>query len=123
MNSERESAHSGDFLAVLAGTSDPRTGTLTQVVTDPAGCHLTLSYWLHVDTAETASDISYDDLKVWANGKLERQITNLSAKPGNHLDDFRRVRIRRAGGHDLPSSFPRMLACKPLSPLTTSSSL
>ena len=41
------------------------TDTLAQTVTLPTGCsNDTLSFWLHVDTAETTTTTKYDTLKL-----------------------------------------------------------
>ncbi|WP_042378354.1 putative Ig domain-containing protein [Streptacidiphilus melanogenes] len=64
-NSSNEPAHSGSWDAWLDGYGTTHTDTLAQTVTVPAGCTNTaLSFWLHVDTAETSTTTAYDTLKV-----------------------------------------------------------
>ncbi|MBM9505258.1 putative Ig domain-containing protein [Streptomyces sp. KK5PA1] len=65
-NSSSEAAHSGSWKAWMDGYGSTHTDTLSQSVTVPAGCTTaSLSYWLHIDTAETGST-AYDTLKLQA---------------------------------------------------------
>ncbi len=58
-------AHGGTRVAWLNGYGSARTETLSQAVTVPAGCSTyTLSFWLHIDSAETTTSTAYDTLKV-----------------------------------------------------------
>ncbi|MFG2825825.1 M1 family aminopeptidase [Kitasatospora sp. NPDC048365] len=62
-NSTSQAAHSGSWKAWLDGYGSSHTDTLTQSVTLPAGCTTaSLSFWLHVDTAETTTSTAYDKL-------------------------------------------------------------
>jgi hypothetical protein len=64
-NGGKEAAHSGSWDAWLDGTGTTRTDTLSQTVSLPAGCTTySLSYWLHIDTAETTTSKVYDKLTV-----------------------------------------------------------
>ncbi|WP_225825406.1 immune inhibitor A [Streptomyces naphthomycinicus] len=59
-----EAARSGSYKAWLNGYGSAHTDTLAQSVTIPAGCtSATLSFYLHVDTAETTTSTAYDTLK------------------------------------------------------------
>jgi PKD repeat protein len=61
----QEPAHSGTRDAWLDGYGTTHTDTLSQTVTLPTGCSsYNLSFWLHVDTAETSTTTAYDTLKV-----------------------------------------------------------
>lgn len=80
-SSAAEPAHEGNGLALLDGTSDPRTDVLGQTVTIPSGCRAVLSFWLHVDSAEVGS-IAYDALNLRANDRFQFQATNLDSAPG-----------------------------------------
>jgi hypothetical protein len=63
-NSSSEPPHSGSWDAWLDGYGSAHTDTLSQQVTIPASASTaTLSFWLHVDTAETGTT-AYDTLKV-----------------------------------------------------------
>ncbi|MFJ9820399.1 hydrolase [Streptomyces sp. NPDC101151] len=59
-----EAARTGSYKAWLNGYGSAHTDTLAQSVTIPAGCtSATLSFYLHVDTAETTTSTAYDTLK------------------------------------------------------------
>ncbi|MGW3208504.1 hydrolase [Streptomyces sp. NPDC001135] len=59
-----EAARTGSYKAWLNGYGSAHTDTLSQSVTVPAGCtSATLSFYLHVDTAETTTSTAYDTLK------------------------------------------------------------
>lgn len=61
----QEPPHSGSWDAWLDGYGSTHTDTLSQTVTLPAGCSTyNLSFWLHIDTAETTATTKYDTLKV-----------------------------------------------------------
>jgi hypothetical protein len=63
-NSSSEPPHSGSWDAWLDGYSSAHTDTLSQSVTIPSGCNTsTLSFWLHVDTAQTGTS-AVDTLQV-----------------------------------------------------------
>ncbi|MEY9836298.1 putative Ig domain-containing protein [Streptacidiphilus sp. EB103A] len=60
-----EPPHAGSWDAWLDGYGSAHTDTLAQAVTLPSGCgSYALSFWLHVDTAETSTTTAYDTLKV-----------------------------------------------------------
>jgi hypothetical protein len=64
-NSTFEAAHSGSWKAWLNGYGSVHTDTLLQPVTIPANAtNAALSFWLHIDTAETTTTIVYDTLKL-----------------------------------------------------------
>jgi hypothetical protein len=64
-NSSTEPPHGGSWDAWLNGYGTTHTDTMSQAVTLPAGCSTySLSFWLHVDTAETSTTSSYDTLAV-----------------------------------------------------------
>ncbi|MET9449959.1 hydrolase [Streptomyces cinerochromogenes] len=64
-NDTGEAARTGSYKAWLNGYGSAHTDTLAQSVTIPAGCtSATLSFYLHVDTAETTTSTAYDTLKV-----------------------------------------------------------
>ena len=61
-NDSSEPPHSGSYDAWLDGYGSTHTDTLSQQVTLPSGCtSYSLSYWLHVDTAEPTTT-AYDTL-------------------------------------------------------------
>ena len=64
-NSSSESSRTGSYYAWLDGYGTATTDTLSQSVTVPSGCTTAaLSFYLHVDTAETSTSTAYDTLKV-----------------------------------------------------------
>jgi hypothetical protein len=59
----KEPARTGSFVAWLDGYGVTHTDTLSQTVTLPSGCtNYSLTYWLHIDTAETSST-AFDTMK------------------------------------------------------------
>jgi Bacterial Ig domain len=70
-NSTGEAAHSGSWKAWMDGYGATHTDTLSQTVTLPSTLtSASLTFWLHIDTAETTTTTAFDTLKV--------QITNTS---------------------------------------------
>jgi hypothetical protein len=62
-NNATEPPHSGSWDAWLDGYGTTHTDTLAQTVTIPAATtQATLSFWLHIDTAETTTTTAYDTL-------------------------------------------------------------
>lgn len=63
--SSAEPPRSGSWDAWLDGYGTTTTDTLAQATTLPGGCATdSLSFWLHIDTAETTASTAYDTLKV-----------------------------------------------------------
>ncbi|MEH1100742.1 M28 family peptidase [Micromonospora sp. CPCC 205561] len=82
-NDSRQPARSGSYKAWLLGYGSARTETLSQSVSIPAGCaRYTLSFWLHVDTAETSSSTAYDRLVVQVGSATIATYSNLNAAAG-----------------------------------------
>jgi Putative Ig domain/PLD-like domain len=64
-DNSKEPPHSGTWDAWLDGYGKTTTDTLSQAVTLPSSCTTdSLSFWLHIDTAETSKTTAYDTLKV-----------------------------------------------------------
>jgi hypothetical protein len=81
-NSSSQAAHAGSWKAWLDGYGSAHTDTLAQTVTIPAGCSgATLSFWLHVDTAETGST-AFDKLTVAARGSTLATYSNVNGTSG-----------------------------------------
>jgi PLD-like domain/Putative Ig domain len=60
-----EPPHSGKWDAWLDGYDRATTDTLSQAVSIPSGCSTyQLSYWLHIDTAQTTTTTAYDTMTV-----------------------------------------------------------
>ncbi|WP_435842891.1 putative Ig domain-containing protein [Streptomyces lavendulae] len=81
-NGSGEAAHSGSWKAWLNGYGSTHTDSLSQSVTLPAGCHATLSFYLHIDTAETTTATAYDKLTVQANSTTLASYSNLNKNTG-----------------------------------------
>ncbi|MEV5386842.1 hydrolase [Streptomyces sp. NPDC052721] len=74
-----EAARTGSYKAWLNGYGSAHTDTLAQSVTIPAGCtSATLSFSLHVDTAETTTSTAYDTLKAQVLGSSGTVLSTLA---------------------------------------------
>jgi len=64
-NSTAEPPHSGSWDAWLDGYGTTHTDTATQTVTIPStATSATLTFWLHIDTAETTTTTAFDTFKI-----------------------------------------------------------
>jgi Putative Ig domain len=82
-NGAGETAHSGNWYAWLDGFGTTHTDTLAQTVTIPAGCTGTsVSFWLHIDTAETSTTTAIDKLTITANSTTIATFSNLNHAAG-----------------------------------------
>ncbi len=64
-NSSSEAAHGGSWKAWLDGYGSSHTDTLyQQVALDPTATAATLTFWLHIDTAETTTTAANDTLSL-----------------------------------------------------------
>ena len=81
-NGSGETAHSGTHFAWLDGYGTTHTDTVSQTVTLPAGCHASLSFWLHIDTAETSTTTQFDKLTVKLGSTTLATFSNLNAISG-----------------------------------------
>jgi Zn-dependent metalloprotease len=81
-SSSGEPARTGSWKAWLDGYGTTHTDTLSQSVAVPAGCHATLSFYLHVDTAETTTSTAYDKLTLTTNGTSKATYSNLNKASG-----------------------------------------
>ncbi|WP_405062889.1 M4 family metallopeptidase [Kribbella sp. NBC_01505] len=77
--------HGGTKNAWLDGYGTTHTDTLSQSVTIPAGCHGTLSFYLHIDSAETTTTVQYDKLTVKAGSTTLATYSNLNKASGYTL--------------------------------------
>jgi len=88
-NSTSQPARSGSWKAWLDGYGSTHTDTLTQSVTIPAGCtSATLSFYLHIDSAETTTSIAYDKLTVKLGTTTLATYSNLNKASGYSLKSF-----------------------------------
>jgi hypothetical protein len=94
-NSTFEAAHTGLWKAWLNGYGSVHTDTLWQQVSIPAtATSANLSFWRHIDTAETTTTTAYDTLKVQirnSSGAVLATLatySNLNAAAGYTQDSF-----------------------------------
>ncbi len=80
--SQGQPTHGGTWNAWLDGYGRTHTDTLSQSVTIPAGCHATLTFWLHIDTAETSTSTQFDKLTVQAGTTTLGTFSNLNKATG-----------------------------------------
>ncbi|AUY54618.1 S53 family peptidase [Streptomyces sp. CB01881] len=86
-NSGSEAAHAGSWKSWLDGYGSTHTDTLSQSVTVPQGCRATLSFYLHIDTAESGSTV-YDKLTVQAGSTTLATFSNVNAAAGYTLRSY-----------------------------------
>jgi hypothetical protein len=88
-NGPSEPAHSGTWDAWLDGYGTTHTDTLSQSITIPAGCTTyTLSFWLHIDTAETTTTTQFDKLTVQMGSTTIATFSNLDHASGYSQKTF-----------------------------------
>jgi kumamolisin len=86
--SQGEATHAGTWNAWLDGYGTTHTDTVTQSVAIPAGCHATLSFFLHIDTAETTTTTAFDKLTVKAGSTTLATYSNLNSATGYSSKTF-----------------------------------
>jgi len=88
-NGPSEPAHGGTWDAWMDGYGRTHTDTVSQSVTIPAGCSsYTLSFWLHIDSAETTTTTQFDKLTVALGGTTLGTFSNLNKAPGYSQKSF-----------------------------------
>jgi Putative Ig domain len=88
-NAPSEPAHTGTWDAWLDGYGGTHTDTLSQSVAIPAGCTgSTLSFYLHINTAETTTTTAYDKLTVKIGSTTLAAYSNLNKNTGYALKSF-----------------------------------
>ncbi|ELP70893.1 M4 family metallopeptidase [Streptomyces turgidiscabies] len=81
--SSSQAARTGSYKAWLDGYGSTHTDTLSQSVTIPSGCTGTkLTFYVHIDTAETTTSSQYDKLTVTAGSTTLATYSNLNAASG-----------------------------------------
>jgi hypothetical protein len=81
-SSQGEAAHGGTYSAWLLGYGTTHTEAISQAVTIPAGCTATLTFWVHIDSAETTTTTAYDKLTVTAGSTTLVTLSNLNKATG-----------------------------------------
>jgi hypothetical protein len=69
----------------MNGYGTTHTDSIKQSVTIPAGSRATLSYYVHIDTAETTTSLANDKMTVRAGSKVIHTLSNLNAAGGYQL--------------------------------------
>jgi Zn-dependent metalloprotease len=87
-NTASQPARSGSWKAWLNGYGTAHTDTLSQSVTIPSGCGATLSFYLHIDSAETTTTTQYDKLTVKIGSTTLATYSNLNKASGYALRSF-----------------------------------
>jgi len=80
--SSGEPTHGGSWNAWMDGYGRTHTDTLSQSVTIPTGCRATLSFFLHIDTAETTTSTQFDKLTVQMGSSTVGTFSNLNKGSG-----------------------------------------
>src|SRR5581483_2767357 len=80
-----QTAHSGTRYAWMDGYGATHTDTLSQSVTIPSGCRASLTFWLHIDTAETTTTNPFDKLTVQMGSTTVATFSNLNKATGYQL--------------------------------------
>lgn len=73
-----QTAHTGSWFAWLDGYGSSHTDTLSQQVSIPSGkTSASLTFWMHIDTAETTTSTKYDTLKLQLLDSSGQVLANL----------------------------------------------
>lgn len=83
-----QAAHAGSYKAWLDGYGTTHTDTLSQSVSIPSGCSATLTFYLHIDSAETTASTAYDKLTVKAGSTTLASFSNLNKASGYVLKTY-----------------------------------
>ncbi|GAA4253386.1 M4 family metallopeptidase [Dactylosporangium darangshiense] len=112
--SQGQAAHGGTYSSWLDGYGTTHTEAIQQSVTIPAGCTATLTFYVHIDSAETTTTVQYDKLTVTAGTTTLGTLSNLNKASGYQLKSFslnafagQTVTIKFSGSEDssLQTSF------------------
>ncbi|HEX3782073.1 MAG TPA: putative Ig domain-containing protein [Pseudonocardiaceae bacterium] len=89
-DNSKEPPHTGKWDAWLDGYSSARTDTLAQTITVPSGCgSYQLSFWLHIDTAQTSTTTAYDTLTAQVLNSSGTVLSTLATYSNlNHLTGY-----------------------------------
>jgi len=88
-NGTSQPAHTGSWKVWLDGYGSAHTDTVSQTITLPAGCTTyTMSFWLHIDTAETTTTSAFDKLTVQVGTTTLATYSNLNKNTGYAQKSF-----------------------------------
>ncbi|MEV0066354.1 M4 family metallopeptidase [Amycolatopsis sp. NPDC050768] len=100
--SQGQAAHGGSYSTWLDGYGSTHTESIAQSVAIPAGCHATLTFYLHIDSAETTTTTAYDKLTVTNGSATLGSFSNLNKASGYTL---RTIDVSSAAGGTLALKF------------------
>ncbi|WP_344611729.1 M4 family metallopeptidase [Dactylosporangium salmoneum] len=112
--SSGQAAHGGTYSSWLDGYGSTHTEAINQSVTIPAGCSATLTFYVHIDSAETTTTTQYDKLTITAGTTTLGTLSNLNKASGYQLKSYslnafagQTVSIKFSGSEDssLQTSF------------------
>jgi serine protease len=86
-NGPSQPAHAGTWNAWMDGYGTTHTDTVSQSVTIPSGCSASLSFFLHIDTAETGTT-AFDTLTVKLGSTTLGTFSNVNAAAGYASHSF-----------------------------------
>ncbi|MET7402393.1 M4 family metallopeptidase [Dactylosporangium sp. NPDC005572] len=86
--SQGQAAHGGTYSSWLDGYGSTHTESIAQSVTIPAGCSATLSFYVHIDSAETTTTVAYDKLTITAGSTTLATLSNLNKASGYQLKTY-----------------------------------
>ncbi|WP_432839283.1 M4 family metallopeptidase [Dactylosporangium sp. CA-092794] len=86
--SQGQAAHGGTYSSWLDGYGSTHTEAINQSVTIPAGCTATLTFYVHIDSAETTTTTQYDKLTISAGSTTLGTLSNLNKASGYQLKSF-----------------------------------
>jgi Zn-dependent metalloprotease len=101
-SSQGEAAHGGTYSAWLDGYGSTHTESVAQSVSIPAGCHASLTFYVHIDTAETTTTTAYDKLTVTNGSTTLGSYSNLNKASGYAL---KTIDVSSAAGGTLALNF------------------
>ncbi|WP_086841291.1 M4 family metallopeptidase [Amycolatopsis kentuckyensis] len=100
--SDGQAAHGGTYSSWLDGYGTTHTESIAQSVSIPAGCHASLTFYLHIDTAETTTSTAYDKLTVTNGSTTLGSYSNLNKASGYAL---KTIDVSSAAGGTLALKF------------------
>ncbi|MEV4135157.1 M28 family peptidase [Dactylosporangium sp. NPDC049742] len=86
--SQGQPARTGTYSAWLLGYGSTHTESISQAVTIPAGCSATLTFYAHIDSAETTTTTAYDKLTITAGSTTLGTLSNLNKASGYALRTY-----------------------------------
>jgi hypothetical protein len=87
-NGPSQPAHAGTWDAWLNGYGTTHTDTISESVTIPSGCSATLSFFLHIDSAETTTTTQFDKFTVKLGTTTLGTFSNLNKAAGYASHSF-----------------------------------